>query len=112
MYDNTCKTSTRRNAWDGHAPGLAPHTSRSWLHVPASDDANCDAVAALARMPVVRAYVPLRPAVLRHLCCGLTLVFRREFRDADRLIGHRRFLAESASHGFSETSHQNEFSRS
>jgi len=74
---------------------LAPRTSGSWLHVPASDNANCDAVAALARMPVVRACAPLRPAVLRHLCCGLTLVFRREFRHADR-FHDRQTAAEAA----------------
>jgi len=72
---------------------LAPRTSRSWLHVPASDDANCDAVAALARMPVVRACAPLRPAVLRHLCCGLTLVFRREFRHADLVYTRNLWVA-------------------
>jgi glycosyltransferase involved in cell wall biosynthesis len=72
---------------------LAPRTSRSWLHVPASDVANCDAVAALARMPVVRACAPLRPAVLRHLCCGLTLVFRREFRHADLVYTRNLWVA-------------------
>jgi glycosyltransferase involved in cell wall biosynthesis len=62
---------------------LAAFTSRAWLHVPASDEANRAAAAALAGMPVARALAPLRPAVLRHLCCGLTLPFRREFRQAD-----------------------------
>lgn len=61
---------------------LAAFTSQAWLHVPASDEANCGAAAALAAMPVVRARAPLRPAALRHFCCGLTLPFRREFREA------------------------------
>ena len=62
---------------------LAAFASRAWLHVPASDEANRAAAAALAGMPVARARAPLRPAVLRHLCCGLTLPFQQEFREAD-----------------------------
>jgi glycosyltransferase involved in cell wall biosynthesis len=72
---------------------LAPHTSQSWLHVPAADDANRDTAAELARVPVVRAYAPLRPAVLRHLCCGLTLALRREFRQADLVYTRNLWVA-------------------
>ena len=61
---------------------LAPLTTRSWLHLPSRDRA-AGAAAALAGMPAIRAYAPLRPAVLRHFLCGLTLVWRREFREAD-----------------------------
>jgi glycosyltransferase involved in cell wall biosynthesis len=72
---------------------LAPHTSQSWLHVPAADDANRDTAAELARVPVVRAYAPLRPALLRHLCCGLTLALRREFRQADLVYTRNLWVA-------------------
>jgi glycosyltransferase involved in cell wall biosynthesis len=71
-------------------------TSRSWLHVPASDAANCRTVAALAGMPVVRAYAPLVPAALRHIVCGLTLVFRREFRQADLVYTRNLWVASVA----------------
>lgn len=72
---------------------LAAFASHSWLHVPASDDANCAAAAALAGMPVIRAIAPLRPAVLRHLCCGLTMPFRREFREADLVYTRNLWVA-------------------
>src|ERR1700753_4362146 len=65
------------------AKHLAAFTSKAWLHVPASNAANCASASALAGMPVVRACAPLRPAVLRHFCCGLSLPFRRVFREAD-----------------------------
>jgi glycosyltransferase involved in cell wall biosynthesis len=72
---------------------LAGFASRAWLHVPASDPANCAAAAALAGMPVVRASAPLRPAALRHLCCGLTLPLRREFREADLVYTRNLWVA-------------------
>lgn len=72
---------------------LAAFTSQAWLHVPASDEANCGAAAALAAMPVVRARAPLRPAALRHFCCGLTLPFRREFREADVVYTRNLWVA-------------------
>ena len=72
---------------------LSAHASQAWLHVPASDEANRQAAAALAGMPVVRARAPLRPAVLRHLCCGLTLPFRREFREADLVYTRNLWVA-------------------
>jgi len=72
---------------------LAAFTSRAWLHVPASDEANRGAAAALAGMPVVRAQAPLRPAALRHFCCGLTLPFRPEFREADLVYTRNLWVA-------------------
>jgi len=72
---------------------LAPFASQAWLHVPASDEANGRAAAALAGMPVVRARAPLRPAALRHFCCGLTLPFRREFREADFVYTRNLWVA-------------------
>jgi glycosyltransferase involved in cell wall biosynthesis len=72
---------------------LAAHSTQAWLHVPASDASNCAAASALAGMPVVRAYAPLRPAVLRHLCCGLTLPFRRVFRQADLVYTRNLWIA-------------------
>jgi glycosyltransferase involved in cell wall biosynthesis len=75
------------------AKHLAAFATRAWLHVPASDEANCAVVAQLAGMPVIRARAPLRPAVLRHLCCGLTLPFRREFREADLVYTRNLWVA-------------------
>ncbi len=72
---------------------LAAYTSGSWLHVPAADDSHCSVASALAGMPAIRARAPLRPAALRHLCCGLTLVFRREFRQADVVYTRNLWVA-------------------
>ncbi|MGC8519061.1 MAG: glycosyltransferase [Steroidobacteraceae bacterium] len=62
---------------------LAASTSQSWLHAPGARHADRAAEEGFAGMPVVRAWAPLRPAVLRHFCCGLTLPLRPEFRRAD-----------------------------
>jgi glycosyltransferase involved in cell wall biosynthesis len=75
------------------AKHLAAFTSQAWLHVPASDAANCASASALAGMPVVRACAPLGPAVLRHFCCGLTLPFRRVFREADLVYTRNLWVA-------------------
>src|SRR5260221_12445666 len=64
---------------------LASFAPQSWLHVPLSDSTSRDAVGTLAGMPVIRAYAPVRPGALRHLGCGWTRAFRREFRQADRV---------------------------
>ena len=72
---------------------LAPLTSRAWLHVPVPDDASREAAGALAGMPVIRAWAPIRPAALRHFFCGLTLVFRREFREADLVYTRNLWVA-------------------
>lgn len=72
---------------------LAPLTAQSWLHVPAPDRAGCEAAGTLAGIPAIRAYAPLRPAALRHLFCGLTMVFRREFRKADLVYTRNLWVA-------------------
>ncbi len=72
---------------------LAPLTEQSWLHVPARDQADREAAAALAAMPAIRAWAPTRPAALRHLLCGLTMVFRKEFRQADLVYTRNLWVA-------------------
>jgi glycosyltransferase involved in cell wall biosynthesis len=72
---------------------LSPLTSGSWLHVPVADAAGAEAASALAEMPVIPAHAPLRPAALRHFCCGLTLPFRQEFRQADLVYTRNLWMA-------------------
>ena len=72
---------------------LAPLTTRSWLHVPVSDSVKRDAISTLAGMPVIRACAPLRPAALRHFFCGLTVIFRKEFRQADLVYTRNLWVA-------------------
>jgi glycosyltransferase involved in cell wall biosynthesis len=72
---------------------LAAYTSQAWLHAPVASEANYKTAATLAAMPIVRACAPLRPAVLRHFCCGLTLPFRREFREADFIYTRNLWVA-------------------
>jgi glycosyltransferase involved in cell wall biosynthesis len=72
---------------------LAARTSQSWLHAPGARRADRAADETLAGMPVVRAWAPLRPAALRHLCCGLTVVLRREFRQADFVYTRNLWVA-------------------
>ena len=71
---------------------LTPLISESWLQVPVSAG-GLDATRALAGMPIVAAYAPLRPAVLRHFCCGLTMLFRKEFRQADLVYTRNLWVA-------------------
>ena len=71
---------------------LARLTSESWLHVPSPAHADLDAVE-LAGLPVIRAYAPIRFAPLRHFCCGLSLVFRPEFRQADLIYTRNLWVA-------------------
>jgi glycosyltransferase involved in cell wall biosynthesis len=66
---------------------LAPLTAQSWLHVPSSNEQQ------FAGLTVIRAYAPARPAALRHLCCGLTLVFRKQFRQADLVYTRNLWIA-------------------
>jgi glycosyltransferase involved in cell wall biosynthesis len=75
------------------AKHLAAFAAEAWLHVPASDAANCATASAKAGMPVIRAAAPLRPAVLRHFCCGVTLPFRRVFREADLVYTRNLWVA-------------------
>ena len=72
---------------------LAPLISQSWFHVPMTRAADRNAVERLAGMPALRAYAPARPAALRHLCCGLTLVLRRAFRQADMVYTRNLWVA-------------------
>jgi glycosyltransferase involved in cell wall biosynthesis len=72
---------------------LAPLTSGSWLRVPMADAGTLEVVGKLAGMPAVRAHAPLRPAALRHFCCGLTLPFQREFRLADLVYTRNLWIA-------------------
>ena len=72
---------------------LAPLATRSWLHVPLSDNGGAEAIGSLAGMPVVRAHAPLHPAALRHFCCGLTIVRRPEFRQADFVYTRNLWVA-------------------
>ena len=68
------------------AQHLAPLVAQSWLHVPAGG-------AAPDGLSVIRACAPARPAALRHFCCGLTLVFRRAFRQADLVYTRNLWVA-------------------
>jgi glycosyltransferase involved in cell wall biosynthesis len=72
---------------------LAPVSSQSWLHVPAPRGAARDAIETLAGMPIIRAWAPAHPAVLRHLCCGLSIIFRSEFRAADLVYTRNLWVA-------------------
>ncbi len=72
---------------------LAPLTSQAWLHLPASNRTASDVIPAPAGISVIRAYAPIRPAVLRHFCCGLTMVFRKEFREADLVYTRNLWIA-------------------
>ena len=75
------------------AMSLASLASRSWLHVPTLGRAQTVQTGLLAGLRLVRAYAPVRPAVLRHFCCGLTLVLRKEFRHADLVYTRNLWVA-------------------
>ena len=68
-------------------------TTGSWLHIPLRNEGNRDDVAGLVGMQVVGAAAPARPAALRHLCCGLTLAFRKGFRQADLVYTRNLWVA-------------------
>src|SRR5580698_5304558 len=72
---------------------LAPLGSQSWLYVPMPDAASCAAMSTVAGMPVIPAWAPARPAVLRHFCSGLSMVFRKEFRQADLVYTRNLWVA-------------------
>ncbi len=72
---------------------LAPLTEQCWLHVPASDRAGCEAAGRQAQMPAIRAWAPTRSAALRHLFCGLTLVLRKQFYEADLIYTRNLWVA-------------------
>ena len=72
---------------------LAPLTSGSWLHVPLPNSTDPRLIDRLAGMSVIRACAPVRPAALRHLACGLTMVFRIEYRQADVVYTRNLWVA-------------------
>ena len=72
---------------------LAPLTTGSWLHVPLPRNSDLGAIRILAGMRVICAYAPIRFALLRHLCCGLGLVLRKEFRQADLVYTRNLWVA-------------------
>jgi glycosyltransferase involved in cell wall biosynthesis len=72
---------------------LAPLASATWLHVPMRNPGDEAACRDLAGMPAVRARAPVGPAALRHFCCGLTMPFRREFREADVVYTRNLWVA-------------------
>ena len=72
---------------------LSASTAQSWLHAPGPRHAERAAGETPAGMPMVRAWAPLRPAALRHFCCGLTLPLRREFRQADLVYTRNLWVA-------------------
>jgi glycosyltransferase involved in cell wall biosynthesis len=72
---------------------LAPYTTGSWLHTPVDKASSVAEVTTLADMPIVQAWAPLAPAALRHFLCGLTIVLRREFRQADLVYTRNLWIA-------------------
>ena len=75
---------------------LARLVAEAWLHVPLSRDADISAIRRLVDMPVLRARAPVRPAMLRHLCCGLTLPMHREYWQADLIYTRNLWIAWTA----------------
>lgn len=72
---------------------LAPLAPGSLLCVPMRGLGDAAASRDLAGMPTSRAYAPIRPAALRHFCCGLTLPFSAEFRKADLVYTRNLWVA-------------------
>jgi starch synthase len=72
---------------------LASHFPGSRLHAPIATGASREQVEALAGLALVPAKAPLRPAALRHFLCGLTIVFRGAFREADAVYTRNLWVA-------------------
>lgn len=72
---------------------LGPHFPGSRLHAPVAAGASQDKVESLAALPLIPARAPRRPAALRHLLCGLTIVFRRAFREVDAVYTRNLWVA-------------------
>ena len=72
---------------------LKRHMRQTWLHLPLANRSAVGPASMLVGIPLVRACAPVRPAVLRHLLCGLTLVFRQEFRQADIVYTRNLWVA-------------------
>lgn len=75
------------------AKHLAVYARETWLHVPLSKSLSRDEAERLVGMPVIPAWAPRVPAALRHLACGLTIVLRREFREADLVYTRNLWIA-------------------
>ena len=72
---------------------LARRLEHAALHVPQSRRTPWRAPSGLA---VVPALAPARPGVLRHAICGITIVGRRAFRDADLIYTRNLWVATTA----------------
>ncbi|MCB8881058.1 glycosyltransferase [Acidisoma cellulosilytica] len=75
------------------AEALAPFTTQAWLHIPAPNAASLAAARLVRGVAMVSAWAPGRPAVLRHILCGLTIVCRRAFREADLVYTRNLWVA-------------------
>ena len=75
---------------------LTPLLARAWLHVPLPRDADVNAVCRVAGLSILRAKAPIRPAMLRHLSCGLTLPMHREYWQADLIYTRNLWIAWTA----------------
>ncbi len=93
-FENTLpSTEADAEVFMATAKYLVPLTSRSWLHLPAPAGGSCVADGAPAGISVIRAYAPIRPALLRHICCGLSMVIRKEFYQADLVYTRNLWVA-------------------
>ena len=72
---------------------LSPFLDQSWMHVPLPRSSDVSVSGLLKGHTVLRAYAPLGPAVLRHFCCGVSLVLRPEFRQADLVYTRNLWIA-------------------
>ncbi|WP_240161717.1 glycosyltransferase family 4 protein [Gluconacetobacter azotocaptans] len=72
---------------------LGRQASQAWLHVPMRDKAGCPTLAGTTGLSPLRAWAPVRPALARHVFCGLTLVWRRAFRQADFVYTRNLWIA-------------------
>jgi glycosyltransferase involved in cell wall biosynthesis len=72
---------------------LAPLLDQSWMHVPVLHPTDLAASGLLRGHKVLRAHTPLRPAALRHFCCGISLVCKQAFRDADMVYTRNLWIA-------------------
>ena len=75
------------------AQALLPFTAQAWLHIPAPDAASLAVARRLSSATIVPAWAPRKPAALRHLLCGLTIVCRRAFREADLVYTRNLWVA-------------------
>jgi hypothetical protein len=75
---------------------LAKRISQSWFHVPVDPEEPPGRTAALVGMPVLPADAPIRPAALRHLRCGASIVSTPGFREAALIYTRNFWVAHSA----------------